>query len=434
MTWRPAPTADVAISDGTATTNLAAFTAGTPEAFTYDDDGNLLMDGRWQYNWDAENRLISMESTFDNYFVPGLPRQRLTFAYDARSRRIEKRVFDYIAGSFQHTKTTKYLYDAGWNLLTEATQQGWRTYLWGSDLSGTLGDAGGIGGLLVENDPSQGPLVTAYDGNGNIKALLKASDGVIVAAYEYGPFGEPLRVSGPMAQRNPFRFSTHYTDAETGQVYAKRRSYLTTSGRWLSKDPIEERGGINLFEYAHNDGVNRVDPFGLMTEDEVNREIETLRAFIKIGGVPCCLNKEKMPNVTVSLSGVASFTTVTNTLTPKIENGAIILGYYWWDCNTAQGEAKDANGGGDLPIDWQKYGWRSGGPSTTATHDGASYGWFNRYDRTGSAHWNWTGIVVYAACSRGGHLTVKQQGSNQLEYDWRGYWGFRYWEVGGTRP
>ena len=26
--------------------------------------------------------------------------------------------------------------------------------------------------------------------------------------YEYGPFGEPLRVSGAMAGMNPFRFST----------------------------------------------------------------------------------------------------------------------------------------------------------------------------------------------------------------------------------
>src|SRR5690606_2912570 len=33
----------------------------TPEAFTYDDDGNLLSDGRWNYTWNGENRLVAME-------------------------------------------------------------------------------------------------------------------------------------------------------------------------------------------------------------------------------------------------------------------------------------------------------------------------------------------------------------------------------------
>jgi YD repeat-containing protein len=33
---------------------------GTPEEFVYDLDGNLISDGRWDYVWDGENRLISM--------------------------------------------------------------------------------------------------------------------------------------------------------------------------------------------------------------------------------------------------------------------------------------------------------------------------------------------------------------------------------------
>jgi len=32
----------------------------TPEVFHYDADGNLQSDGRWNYTWDAENRLIGM--------------------------------------------------------------------------------------------------------------------------------------------------------------------------------------------------------------------------------------------------------------------------------------------------------------------------------------------------------------------------------------
>ena len=59
----------------------------TPENFTYDDDGNLLSDGRWDYEWDGENRLIEM--TAIGSFPAGVA-ERLEFSYDYQGRRIEK--------------------------------------------------------------------------------------------------------------------------------------------------------------------------------------------------------------------------------------------------------------------------------------------------------------------------------------------------------
>ena len=38
------------------------FVPKTPETFTYEADGNLTLNGRWNYTWDAENRLIMVES------------------------------------------------------------------------------------------------------------------------------------------------------------------------------------------------------------------------------------------------------------------------------------------------------------------------------------------------------------------------------------
>jgi hypothetical protein len=35
------------------------------------------------------------------------------------------------------------------------------------------------------------------------------------------------------------------------------------TGRWPSRDPIEEQGGINLYGFVGNDGVNRFDVLGL---------------------------------------------------------------------------------------------------------------------------------------------------------------------------
>jgi uncharacterized protein RhaS with RHS repeats len=74
----------------------------------------------------------------------------------------------------------------------------------------------------------------AYDGNGNITALINAADGKSVAQYEYGPFGELIRATGPMAKANPFRFSTKYQDDETDLLYYGYRYYNVGTGRWLT--------------------------------------------------------------------------------------------------------------------------------------------------------------------------------------------------------
>jgi len=59
---------------------------------------------------------------------------------------------------------------------------------------------------------------------------------------EYGPFGEVLRATGPMAKLNPFRFSTKYDDDEIDLLYYGRRYYNPSTGRWPSRDPINELG------------------------------------------------------------------------------------------------------------------------------------------------------------------------------------------------
>ena len=65
------------------------------------------------------------------------------------------------------------------------------------------------------------------------------------AQYEYGPFGEVIRSTGTSATSNPFRFSTKYQDDESELLYYGYRFYNAATGRWLSRDPIQERGGRN---------------------------------------------------------------------------------------------------------------------------------------------------------------------------------------------
>ncbi len=133
-------------------------------------------------------------------------------------------------------------------------------FVWGKDLSGSVHGAAGVGGLvLIELDGDV--YFPIPDGNGNIRALVD-NTGTVQAEYEYGPFGEPVRASGPAAAANPMRFSTRYLDRETGHYCFGLRYYSPPLGTWLCRDPMGESGGANLYAYCRNDPVNSVDPVG----------------------------------------------------------------------------------------------------------------------------------------------------------------------------
>jgi RHS repeat-associated protein len=104
------------------------------------------------------------------------------------------------------------------------------------------------------------------DGNGNV-TYLAGSNGGTDAAYRDDPFGRWLAQTGSYAAANVMRFSgkpwvAHNGSNSDGLYYYGYRFYDPNLQRWLSRDPIGERGGINLYGYVDNDPVNYVDPFG----------------------------------------------------------------------------------------------------------------------------------------------------------------------------
>jgi len=229
-------------------------------------DGNLSSDGTWTYEWDAENRLRAMTMT-NVAGIADANRLRLECAYDYQGRRVAKTVKTWGGSSFGNAVTQRFVYD-GWNLLAILNSQSADlvSFVWGQDLSGTLDGAGGIGGLLWVSEIANGQIAdshfAAYDGNGNATALVAAGSGTPTARYEYSPFGETLRATGPMASANPFRFSTKYADGETGLIYYGYRYYNAAMGRWVSRDPIAEEGGIHLYAFVESDPCNSVDSLG----------------------------------------------------------------------------------------------------------------------------------------------------------------------------
>lgn len=87
--------------------------------------------------------------------------------------------------------------------------------------------------------------------------------GAKVWEAEYMPFGEPVSISGIV--ENNLRFPGQYFDAETGLHQNGYRDYKAGIGRYLEKDPIGFKGGINPFIYTLNSPMNRQDSTGLDT-------------------------------------------------------------------------------------------------------------------------------------------------------------------------
>jgi RHS repeat-associated protein len=240
---------------------------------SYDDDGNQI-NAQIQpqasatiinavYEWDGENRLRCVKNSAGAILVE--------YHYDAQSRRV---------ATSASGNTILFLYD-GWNVIAEyqfgnATFNLHTSYLWGLDLSGSMQGAGGVGGLLAVTEiPASSAPVTYYplfDGNGNITEYIDGA-GSVVAQYQYDPFGNTTLTSGTKADDFAYRFSTKPLDSATGLYYYGYRYYDPVTGRWPSRDPIEEAGGINLYGFVGNDGLNSWDFLGFITHDEYLNEL-----------------------------------------------------------------------------------------------------------------------------------------------------------------
>jgi len=188
------------------------------------------------------------------------------FLYDGMGRRVQRTDYSSWKGrAYRTANVTKYVWD-GWLLLAELTADNVISnfYVHGLDLSQTLHGAGGIGGLLAARGPPADLHLFCYDGQGNVVNVLDGS-GAVVASYRYSPFGCLVSESGPYADQNLFRFSTKMFELWWGFYYWNNRIYLPTIGRFLSRDPLEERVGANSYCFVRNAPITAFDVLGLIT-------------------------------------------------------------------------------------------------------------------------------------------------------------------------
>jgi RHS repeat-associated protein len=234
---------------GHVATALVTVVVGTT-GYGHDANGNLTNDATFVYRYDAMNQLTSVVNKASGSTV-------LACRYDGLGRRVQV--------TRDGTNTERYVYLPGTFLVVavlDGTNGVKEVYTHGPDLSGSIGGAGGIGGILHESPLPGGGGGGYYhaDANGNIVAATSSS-GTVVAAYQYTPFGRVIARTGDLELR--YQFSSKEYDAQAGLNYFGYRSYNPALGRWLHRDPIGVRGGENLYGFVGNRVPNAIENLGL---------------------------------------------------------------------------------------------------------------------------------------------------------------------------
>lgn len=200
--------------------------------WVYDANGNVRDDGRNTYAWDAEDRLIKVTNKSTGHVSE--------FRYDGMSRRVVIVEKDSDTAIPQETRLA-------W--CGEATP----CLSYGSD------------GQILSRYFYQGEVtggVARYYARDHLDSITQIVDanGVVQGEQRYSTYGAITQHTGvPFA----FGYAGMLQHNASGLNLTWYRAYDPLSGRWLSRDPIEERGGINLYSYASGNPVSMIDSLGL---------------------------------------------------------------------------------------------------------------------------------------------------------------------------
>ncbi len=226
------------------------------EAFTptYDADGNATSvktaTGTWSISCHGENRPVRFENAATQTVIE--------CGYDSLGRRFEKKVS--VAGtlvSHERYVYRGYLQIAAFDVAGTQEPALKRVIYWDpTEETATRPLA-----ISIAGDNVYFPTV---DLTKNVCELVNFY-GNVAATYDYAPFGNVSAASpsGSAVPANPLQWSSEIYDSELDLVYYNYRHYSPTDGRWLSRDPIEEEGGLNLYVMNKNNAITTIDTLGL---------------------------------------------------------------------------------------------------------------------------------------------------------------------------
>ena len=208
-----------------------------------------------------------------------------TFTFDVKNRLVEAGADGSTLGSYRYNfmglrvqKTTadsgeeRYVYDQQSVLLRRGEAGAVTKYEYGPTR------------LLSVNDSGDGRAYYLFDALGSVTDMTTAA-GIVLGRYQWDAWGN--KRSSIETDANPFGFTGHEHDDETGLVYAKARFYDPELGLFLSEDPVMggvgEPPSLHRYLYAFQNPTVYVDPDGrrpvfsnVASPDEITDNVDSI--------------------------------------------------------------------------------------------------------------------------------------------------------------
>lgn len=227
--------ANVSATDAVPTTktntNGLTVTASASSTLTWDANGNMTSDGTNTYKWDAENRLIQIDYPGTNNFTQ--------FSYDGLWR--NTKIVETTSGSVTSTKQFVWANKQRLEDRDAGSSVTRRFFRWGQTASGTS---------YFYAKPHLDSISELTDGTG-----------VVQAQYSFDPYGRVTKIQGSLD--SDFQYAGYYAHQRSDLNLTLMRPYRSPFGRWITRDPIAELAGPNLYGYVFNDPIGISDPLGL---------------------------------------------------------------------------------------------------------------------------------------------------------------------------
>ena len=213
---------------------LSETTNGVSRSFTYNALNELISSSDTNptnitYQWDAEQRLVGI--------IQGT--NQSLFAYDGLGKRC--RIVETAGGA------------------TNAD----RRFVW-CDMKiceERNGNNALVNWYFAQGEQQQG--TNLYYTRDHLRSVRGLSDQAVNqrGVFAYNPFGNMTELQGDHSAN--FGFTGHFLHSASDLVLAPYRAYSPSSARWMSRDPAQEKFGVNLYAYVGNNPLTRRDSLGL---------------------------------------------------------------------------------------------------------------------------------------------------------------------------
>lgn len=225
------------------------------DSITLDATGNTISDATRQYQYNAMNRLESVNNIQTG--VQG------SYRYNYNGQRVYKQV------TGGQNAELRYVYGQSGELLGEYDSSGNRIreyiYL-----------ANGTNELIAQVEAS-GAIIQIHTDHLGTPRLATDQDKRIVWRWDSDAFGATAADEDPDQDGRytviNHRFPGQYYDQEAGLYYNYYRYYDPETGRYITSDPIGLKGGLNTYSYVSGNPLAKIDPKGLDFLDDLEEAL-----------------------------------------------------------------------------------------------------------------------------------------------------------------